>query len=248
MTTLARVLTSLVVLACCCMDAAAQQPSITKRLALKTSTPLVQGEGVVYLDAATPTLEQVVLIELPPVFKWQLVKAKRDGKRVTPTTVAVNDKGTPTDTADDVVTLAELRGKGTYDIEIVLLDPVLGIRNIEETITLDDSLPPDDGPDGPDIPPGPFDNLAARVAASAALMQPKEKQQLATLLSTLLAKIQAGELIRTADCASYLSENKPASTPQMKAFWELLYNDSKGRTLSWQDTVNWYSEIARGLK
>jgi hypothetical protein len=108
--------------------------------------------------------------------------------------------------------------------------------------------PPGPGP-GP-TPPAPFDGLAGKVSQLSQSMDLNNKTKLASVLDTIVLRMESGQFLQIGQAAKYLTENRPPCTPQ--AGCAELYNfmaaDARGRTLSFEQAKNYYRELAKGLR
>jgi hypothetical protein len=110
--------------------------------------------------------------------------------------------------------------------------------------------PPPPGPGPGPTPPAPFDGLAGKVSQLSQGMDLDNKTKLASVLDTIVLRMESGQFLQIGQAAKYLTENRPPCTPQ--AGCAELYNfmaaDARGRTLSFEQAKNYYRELAKGLR
>jgi len=107
---------------------------------------------------------------------------------------------------------------------------------------------PPPGPPDPPLPPdGPFDALAVRVAVIAAQMAPSERDELSKLLADVIGKMERYDF-RTLSQARDFVEAGWTKTAPAKQLLELLAEDSKDRLLSWEQAIEYYREVKKGLQ
>jgi len=117
-------------------------------------------------------------------------------------------------------------------------------------VELGPSPTPPDPPEPPDppLPPdGPFDALAVRVAVIAAQMAPSERDELSKLLADVIGKMERYDF-RTLSQARDFVEAGWTKTAPAKQLLELLAEDSKDRLLGWDQAIEYYREVLKGLR
>jgi hypothetical protein len=189
-------------------------------------SPEIVGDLVIASAEESPVISKAVILVVRSDYKFIRVKAKKADVKFEPKQI------------DSTTFLFASPGK--YSVAVTAFDPEKGIDDAEVEFAIDGTTPE---PSGPDVPPGLFDNLAARVAVIARTMPASEVAKYKSTVEGLAAKMQAYE-IKTFDQASkYLKAANLTSVAMNK----LLQEDASRRSLSFGDAIVWYKEVARGL-
>jgi hypothetical protein len=215
-----------------------EQPSVVGDLVLfAKGAPKVKSVGVIYVEAVGEVSVDATDEKRQPV----QVSRVSDG-------VYLVDR--PGSTWVEVSEYGEVELAGGQRRKI-LLDRKTAV------VVVDDISPPGPGP-GPTPPPGPgpsptpqpFDGLAGKVAQLSQSMDAANKTRLASVLDTIVLRMESGQFLQIGQAAKYLTENRPPCTPQ--AGCAELYNfmaaDARGRTLSFSQAKEYYRELAKGLR
>jgi hypothetical protein len=147
--------------------------------------------------------------------------------------------------------------KGDYMIEAWVRDGKTGwIKDIQEIrLKVDngpDPMPPEPNPPGPEpepdppLPPdGPFDGLAARVATATRGMS--NNQEVGKVFADVVVKMKRFEILQISQAKDEIYRQANAYRTEYDTFFKLLIEDAKDRQLGWSQTIEWYSEVAKGL-
>ena len=207
-----------------------------KKALLGVTSPVIQGNRILVGADSNVAVSPVVILSVETSYKFKRLKAYRNNVRIEP----------------EVLSETEylFSGAGKYRCEITVFDPEKGIDDSETSFEIGSSpQPPKPEPDPPQppqppSPTGPFDNLAARVAVIATGMQAAEKQKYASALQTVIQKMQAKEF-RTLDQVTRYLQSQVLVNLSLNA---LLEDDSKARSLGFNDAIAWYSEVLKGVR
>jgi hypothetical protein len=139
--------------------------------------------------------------------------------------------------------------KGDYMVEAWVRDSQTGwIKDIDEVrIKVTDGPPdPDPDPDPNPVPPdGPFDGLAARVQA-AAVGKP-QNAAIGKVFADIAGKMKRFEYLQVSQAKQELTEKLMPYRADYRDLIQMLVDDASGRSLNWFLTIDWYTEIAKGL-
>jgi hypothetical protein len=221
-----------------CSQSLAQIKTSTteKKALLGVTSPVIQGNRILVGADSNVAVSPVVILSVETSFKFKRLKAYRNGLRIEPEVLSETDY--------------LFAGAGKYRCEITAFDPEKGIDDSEVTFEIGSGpQPPNPEPDpqpepDPKPPAGPFDNLAARVAAIAATMQQQEKTKYSSALQTVVAKMQAKEF-RTLDQVTRYLQSQMLVNLSLNA---LLEDDAKARSLSFNEALAWYGEVLNGVR
>lgn len=210
--------------------------TIEKKALLGVTSPQIQGNRILVGADSNVAVSPVVILTVETAYKFKRLKAYRNGLRIEPEALSETDY--------------LFAGAGKYRCEITAFDPEKGIDDSEVTFEIGGSpQPPKPDPDpkpepDPQPPSGPFDSLAARVAAIAATMQQQEKTKYSSALQTVVAKMQAKEF-RTLDQVTRYLQSQMLLNLSLNA---LLEDDAKARSLSFNEALAWYGEVLKGVR
>jgi hypothetical protein len=204
-----------------------------KKALLGVTSPVIQGNRILVGADSNVAVSPVVILSVETNYKFKRLKAYRNNVRIEP----------------EVLSETEylFSGAGKYRCEITVFDPEKGIDDSEASFEIGGSpQPPDPDPQPPQppSPQGPFDNLAARVAVIATGMQAAEKQKYASALQTVIQKMQSKEF-RTLDQVTRYLQSQVLVNLSLNA---LLEDDSKARSLGFNDAIAWYGEVLKGVR
>lgn len=205
--------------------------TIEKKALLGVTSPQIQGNRILVGADSNVAVSPVVILTVETAYKFKRLKAYRNGLRIEPEALSDTDY--------------LFAGAGKYRCEITAFDPEKGIDDSEVTFEIGGK--PDDKPDDIDPKPqpdGPFDSLAARVAAIAATMQQQEKTKYSSALQTVVAKMQAKEF-RTLDQVTRYLQSQMLLNLSLNG---LLEEDAKARSLSFNEALAWYGEVLKGVR
>lgn len=110
-------------------------------------------------------------------------------------------------------------------------------------------IPP--GPDEPDVPvppePGPFDSLSLRIAQQVVSMSTGDRMKIANACTYVAEQMASFKYRTVAEARDYLEKNWPKGEEPAKLL-DFLTDDGKGRVLGWQQAVEYYRAIAKGVQ
>lgn len=210
--------------------------TIEKKALLGVTSPQIQGNRILVGADSNVAVSPVVILTVETAYKFKRLKAYRNGLRIEPEALSETDY--------------LFAGAGKYRCEITAFDPEKGIDDSEVTFEIGGSpQPPKPDPDpkpepDPQPPAGPFDSLAARVAAIAATMQQQEKTKYSSALQTVVAKMQSKEF-RTLDQVTRYLQSQMLLNLSLNG---LLEEDAKARSLSFNEALAWYGEVLKGVR
>ena len=203
-----------------------------KKALLGVTNPVIQANRILVGADSNVAVSPVVILEVQTDYKFRRVKAYRNGQRIEP----------------EVLSETEylFAGHGKYRCEITAFDPEKGIDDAEVSFEIGGKPEPEPGPEpGPEpTPNGPFDNLAVRVAEIAKTMPAAEKTKYAAAVETVIKKMQTKEF-RTLDQVTLYLRSSALTNVSLN---KLLADDSEARSLSFNEVIEWYGEVLKGLK
>ena len=178
------------------------------------------------------------------------------------TTVAANVEVAVTDETRTPVEVEEidknvfcLEKPGKYWVDVTVIDFDKNIYSRKQIVVTVGTVPPTPTPPGPGpgpapSPNGPFEGLAAKVRNVSVSMQPDAKFSLANVFETAAAKLASREFLQLSQAANYINTNSPQCTPATgcKPVYDFLATDARSRVLSINSAVEYYREIAKGLR
>lgn len=214
-----------------------EQPSVVGDLVLfGKGTPKVKSVGVIYVEAVGEVSVEATDEKRQPV----QVSRVSDG-------VYLVDR--PGSTWVEVSEYGEVELAGGQRRKI-LLDRKTAV------VVVDDPTPPGPGPGpsppgpGPSPTPQPFDGLAGKVTQLSQSMDLNNKTRLASVLDTIVLRMDSGQFLQIGQASKYLTENRPPCTPQSGCaeLYNFMAADARGRTLSFEQAKQYYRELAKGLR
>ena len=232
-----KLLASLVVILAAASTASGQiKSTVTNKLALLgVTSPELQGNRILVGADSNIAVSSVVILTIETDYKFKRIKAYRDGQRVEPEV-----------TSDTSYLFA---GAGKYLVSVTVFDPEKGIDDAEFTFEIDGKPEPPKPPKPPEPPTppqpdGPFDNLAKRVAEIAAKISQADRERYGGTMQEVCAMMESFQIKRAEDARKFIaSKNLPSV--ELNA---LLYDDSKNRQMGFQETLNWYREVLKGVR
>jgi hypothetical protein len=139
---------------------------------------------------------------------------------------------------------------GDYMIEAWIRDAQTGwIKDIVEArVTVGPGPGPNPDPDDPDPDPdpsGPFDGIAAKVrTASQGLSRNAAYGQ---IFADVAQRMHSFEYLQIEQARDEISSRRKQFDPEYQNVYKVILEDSRGRKLNWQDSIAWYTEVAKGL-
>ena len=207
-----------------------------KKALLGVTNPVIQANRILVGADSNVAVSPVVILEVQTDYKFRRVKAYRNGQRIEPEVLSETEY------------LFAVPGK--YRCEITAFDPEKGIDDAETTFEIGGKPEPEPEPEpepgpGPEpTPNGPFDNLAVRVAETVKTMPAAEKTKYTAAVETVIKKMQTKEFRTLDQVTVYLR----GSVLTNLALNKLLADDSEARSLSFNEVIEWYGEVLKGLK
>lgn len=186
----------------------------------------------VIIDAESkPVIQPAVVLKIETDYKFKRMKVRKDGSRIEPQALSETE--------------FIFTGKGKYVCDITCFDPDKGIDDAEVEFEIDGEVKPEPEPKPePDQPDGPFNNIAAKVKAVSAGMLKQERDSYSAAIEYVIQKMAAKEFRTLNQSLAYLQQ---AGLNNLKMNTCLRENAS-GLSLSFNDSIEWFKQVLKGLR